>query len=240
MATVKKLLINAIDPEEYRVALIEDGLLEEFYIETTAKEQIRGNIYKGVVAHVEPALQAAFIDYGGEKSGFLQGDEIHSDYYQQPAEAGGSEGKHRLPIQKMVSRGQEVLVQVTKEESGKKGVALTTYLSLAGNFLVLTPGDPQVGISRKIEVEEERARLKEIMAQLKLPDGIGCIVRTSGNGKTKRELAKNLENLLAALGGDSKSGHRTTGALPDLQGNRPGYPQRAGPLFSGHPGSPDR
>ena len=196
MATVKKLLINAIDPEEYRVALIEDGLLEEFYIETTAKEQIRGNIYKGVVAHVEPAFQAAFIDYGGEKNGFLQADEIHSDYFQQAVESGGSDGKHHLPIQKMVSRGQEILVQVTKEETGKKGVALTTYLSLAGNFLVLTPGEPQVGISRKIEAEEERARLKEIMAQLKIPEGIGCIVRTSGDGKTKRELAKNLENLL--------------------------------------------
>ncbi|MBI5583188.1 MAG: Rne/Rng family ribonuclease [Deltaproteobacteria bacterium] len=196
MAPVKKLLVNAIDPEEYRVALIADGLLEEFYIETAAREQIRGNIYKGVVAHIEPALQAAFIDYGAEKNGFLQADEIHPDYFQQCPATPEPDTKNRTPIQHLINRGQEILVQVTKEETGKKGVALTTYLSLAGNFLVLTPGDPQVGISRKIESEEERTRLKEIIAQLKIPEGIGCIVRTSGNGKTKRELAKNLEDLL--------------------------------------------
>jgi ribonuclease E len=196
MSTVKKLLVNAIDPEEYRVALVADGLLEEFYIETAAREQVRGNIYKGVVAHIEPALQAAFIDYGAEKNGFLQADEIHPDYFQQCPAAPEGDAKKHPPIQNLITRGQEILVQVTKEESGKKGVALTTYLSLAGNFLVLTPGDPQIGISRKIEVEEERTRLKEIINQLKIPEGIGCIVRTSGNGKTKRELAKNLENLL--------------------------------------------
>jgi ribonuclease E len=196
MPTVKKLLVNAIDPEEYRVALITDGLLEEFYIETAAREQVRGNIYKGVVAHIEPALQAAFIDFGAEKNGFLQADEIHPEYFQQCPSLPEGDSKRRPPIQNLISRGQEILVQVTKEETGKKGVALTSYLSLAGNFLVLTPGDPQVGISRKIEAEEERTRLKEIISQLKIPEGIGCIVRTSGNGKTKRELAKNLENLL--------------------------------------------
>ncbi|MGC1403991.1 MAG: Rne/Rng family ribonuclease [Thermodesulfobacteriota bacterium] len=196
MPPVKKLLINAVDPEEYRIALIEDGILEEFYIETTAKEQIRGNIYKGVVAHIEPALQAAFVDYGSEKNGFLQADEIHPEYHAQPEEPGDSHPHRRPPIQKIIHRGQELLVQVTKEESGKKGVALTTYISLPGRSLVLTPGQPGIGISRKIEDEAERDRLKGILTQLKVPEEIGTIVRTAGSGKKKPDLAKDLESLL--------------------------------------------
>jgi ribonuclease E len=196
MAPVKKLLINAVDPEEYRIALIEDGILEEFYIETTAKEQIRGNIYKGVVAHIEPALQAAFIDYGSEKNGFLQADEIHPEYHAEEEEPSEGHAHKRLPIQKIIHRGQEILVQVTKEETGTKGVALTTYISLPGRYLVLTPGQPGIGVSRKIEEEEERARLKEILSQTKIPEGVGTIVRTAGSGKKKQELTKNLESLL--------------------------------------------
>jgi ribonuclease E len=194
---VKKLLINAVDPEEYRIALIEDGILEEFYIETTAKEQIRGNIYKGVVAHVEPALQATFIDYGGEKNGFLQADEIHPEYHsEQPVPEEGQKPR-RLPIQKLIQRGQEILVQVTKEETGNKGVALTTYISLPGRYLVLTPGQPGIGISRKIEDEAERERLKTILTQHEIPEEIGIIVRTAGMGKKKQELIKNLDTLLS-------------------------------------------
>jgi ribonuclease E len=197
MTQVKKLLINAVDPEEYRIALIEDGILEEFYIETTAKEQIRGNIYKGVVAHVEPALQATFIDYGGEKNGFLQADEIHPEYHSEESPVQEESQKpRRLPIQKLIHRGQEVLVQVTKEETGNKGVALTTYISLPGRYLVLTPGQPGIGISRKIEDETERERLKTILSQAKIPQEIGVILRTAGMGKKKQELIKNLESLL--------------------------------------------
>jgi ribonuclease E len=195
MTPVKKLLINAVDPEEYRIALIEDGILEEFYIETAAREQIRGNIYKGIVAHIEPALQAAFIDYGGEKNGFLQADEIHPEYHAESEESPEGHRKH-LPIQKVIRRGQEILVQVTKEESGSKGVALTTYISLPGRYLVLTPGQPGIGVSRKIEGEEERTRLKDILSQSKIPEGLGTIVRTAGSGKKKQELTKNLESLL--------------------------------------------
>jgi ribonuclease E len=196
MTQVKKLLINAVDPEEYRIALIEDGILEEFYIETAAKEQIRGNIYKGVVAHIEPALQAAFIDFGAEKNGFLQADEIHPEYHIPREESQDSHHHRRLPIQKMIHRGQELLVQVTKEETGTKGAALTTYISLPGRYLVLTPGQPGTGISRKIEEEEERERLKAILSQLKVPQEIGVIVRTAGAGKKKQELAKNLDSLV--------------------------------------------
>jgi ribonuclease E len=200
MPPIKKLLINAVDPEEYRIALIEDGILEEFYIETTAKEQIRGNIYKGVVAHIEPALQAAFVDYGSEKNGFLQADEIHPEYHHDSSESPDSPKQGRLPIQKLIHRGQEILVQVTKEESGTKGVALTTYISLPGRDLVLTPGQPGVGVSRKIEDEAERERLKTILSQLKVPEEIGTIVRTAGEGKKKQELAQNMESLLRLWG----------------------------------------
>lgn len=196
MPPIKKLLINAVDPEEYRIALVEDGILEEFYIETTAKEQIKGNIYKGIVAHIEPALQAAFMDYGGEKNGFLQADEIHPEYHSSPPEGQEPQKPGRFPIQKIIHRNQELLVQVTKEESGTKGVALTTYISLPGSYLVLTPGQPGIGISRKIEEEAERERLKTILTQLKIPEEIGVIVRTAGVGKKKQELAKNLESLL--------------------------------------------
>lgn len=196
MPPVKKLLINAVDPEEYRIALIEDGILEEFYIETTAKEQIRGNIYKGVVAHIEPALQAAFVDYGMGKNGFLQADEIHPEYHAQSEETPDGQPPKRLPIQKIIHRGQEILVQVTKEETGTKGVALTTYISLPGRYLVLTPGQPGIGVSRKIEDEAERDRLKTILTQLKAPEEIGTIVRTAGVGKKKQEMAKNLESLV--------------------------------------------
>ena len=196
MPPVKKLLINAVDPEEYRIALIEDGILEEFYIETTAKEQIRGNIYKGVVAHIEPALQAAFVDYGMGKNGFLQADEIHPEYHAQSEKTPDGQPPKRLPIQKIIHRGQEILVQVTKEETGTKGVALTTYISLPGRYLVLTPGQPGIGVSRKIEDEAERDRLKTILTQLKAPEEIGTIVRTAGVGKKKQEMAKNLESLV--------------------------------------------
>jgi ribonuclease E len=196
MPPVKKLLINAVDPEEYRIALIEDGILEEFYIETAAREQIRGNIYKGMVAHIEPALQAAFVDYGGGKNGFLQADEIHPEYHHESTGPSDTQPRVRIPIQKLIHRGQEILVQVTKEESGNKGVALTTYISLPGRELVLTPGQPGVGVSRKIEEEAERDRLKTTIGQLKIPDEIGVIVRTAGAGKKKQELAKNLDSLL--------------------------------------------
>jgi ribonuclease E len=188
-----KMLINALDPEEFRVAFIKDGMLDEFQIETSTVEQKAGNVYKAVVERVEPRLQACFINYGGEKNGFLAGGDIHPEYFQIPVSPGDQTVP---PIERVIKKGQEVLVQVIREMPGHKGPQLTTYVSFAGRYLVLTPGRLINGVSRKIESEQERQRLKEIMQQLKLPEELGYIVRTVAAGQTKRELSKDLNRLL--------------------------------------------
>ena len=189
-----KMLINAVEPEEYRVAILKDGDLDEFYIETSAKEEIKGNIYKGVVSRIEPSLQAAFVNYGAEKNGFLTMGEIHPEYYE--PEGIISDPKAPVPIANTLKQGKEIVVQVTKEMGGKKGAYLTTYISLAGRYLVLTPGKATTGISHNIEEDEERQRLKSDMNQLMLPDGVGYIVRTAAAGQKKRVIARDLNNLL--------------------------------------------
>jgi ribonuclease E len=188
------MLINAVDPEEYRVAFIKDGMLDGFQIETSTSEQKKGNIYKGIVERIEPRLQACFVNYGSDKNGFLSADEIHPEYYQRKDLVSKDQGVP--PIEKVLRKNQELLVQVTKEMPGRKGAHLTTYLSLAGRYVVLTPGRTINGISRKIEDEEERQRLKSIMGRLKHPEEIGYIVRTVAVGQNKRELSKDLNRLL--------------------------------------------
>jgi ribonuclease E len=187
-----KILINAVDPEECRIALVKEGRLENFSIETAAGEITRGNIYKGVVVRVEPSLQAAFIDYGAERNGFLQQDDIHSDYY---IDKPGTGQKKARGIKRLIHRGQELLVQVTKEPILKKGALLTTYISLAGRYVVLMPGGKTSGISRKIEDERERQRLKDIVDSLKVPEGFSTIVRTAGEHQKKREISKDIRYL---------------------------------------------
>lgn len=188
-----KMLINALDPEEYRVAFIKDGVMEGFQIETSAVEQKAGNVYRGVVERVEPRLQACFVNYGGEKNGFLSAGDIHPEYFQIQL---SPRDQTIPPIGKVIKKGQELLVQVSREMPGHKGAQLTTYLSFAGRYLVLTPGRLTNGVSRKIESDQERQRLKEIMQQLKLPSDVGYIVRTVATGQTKRELSKDLNRLL--------------------------------------------
>jgi len=188
-----KMLINAVEPEEYRVALIKDGLLDGFHIETAATEQRIGNIYKGTIERVEPSLQACFVNFGSDRNGFLPHSEIHPEYY---SETQRVEKDQALPaIEKVIKKGQELLVQVTKEMPGRKGAYLTTYLSLASRYLVLMPGSTG-GISKKIEDEKERLRLKSIMSQLKVPEEIGYIVRTAAIKQNKRELSRDLNGLL--------------------------------------------
>jgi ribonuclease E len=184
-----KILINAIDPGECRIAKVIDSKLEEFHIESKAKEITHGNIYKGIITRVEPSLQAAFIDYGAERNGFLQKHEIHSDYYQDNLSGDRS-------ISNVVKPGQELLVQITKDPVMQKGAMLTTYISLAGRQLVLMPGSRNQGISRKIEDEAERNRLKEMINSLNIPQGFGIIVRTISNRCTKAMISKDLKYLL--------------------------------------------
>ncbi len=189
-----KMLINALEPEEYRVAFIKDGMLDGFHIETSTAEQIRGNIYKGIVERIEPRLHACFVNFGSEKNGLLPADEIHPEYYQTTRR--DPKDKGIPPIGNLVKKGQELLVQVTKEMPGRKGAHLTTYLSLAGRYLVLTVGRTTNGISRKIEDDKERQRLKSIMGRMKLPEQIGYIVRTVAAGQNKRELSRDLNRLM--------------------------------------------
>src|SRR5512142_1780739 len=161
----KKMLINTMHPEEARVAIVEDGRLVELDIEIAGSEQTRGNVYKGVVVRVEPGLQAAFVDIGLKKLGFLQMGEIHPDLWQWRDDI-PEEQRHRRPrIQEILRRGQELLVQVEKGERDNKGSALTTYVSLPGRYMVLMPGSDSAGISRKVEGEGERKKIKEMISE---------------------------------------------------------------------------
>jgi ribonuclease E len=201
---VTKLLINAEEPEECRIALIEDGRVESFHVTTVVHEQTKGNIYKGRVTAIEPNLQVAFIDIGTDKNGFLPFSEIHPEYY--TCDKAAQKHWKELHIQDVIKKGQEILVQVVKETSGTKGASVTTYLSLPGRFLVLMPGSDSHGISRKIENEEERAKLRTTMNSLNIPEGIGYIIRTASKDITKTALNKDLRYLLRLWGETKKRG----------------------------------
>jgi ribonuclease E len=198
---VCKLLINAEEPEECRLALLEDGRLESIHVSTINRTQTRNNIYKARIVAIEPNLQAAFVDYGTEKNGFLPFSEIHPEYFRQdlPGETKKlveAQSWKKLSITDVVDKGQEVLVQVVKEEVGKKGANMTTYLSLPGRCVVLMPGSDSSGISRKISGEEKRSQLREAMNSIDVPEGIGWIVRTASVDITEAILARDVTYLL--------------------------------------------
>jgi ribonuclease E len=208
----KKMLINVMHPEEARVAIVHDGRLMELNIEISGKEQTKGNIYKGVVLRVEPGLQAAFVDIGRAKPGFLQMGELHPDFWQWRDDVPEDQRKRRPRIQEVLRRGQELLVQVEKDERDHKGSALTSYISLPGRYMVLMPGSDSSGISRKVEQEGERKKLKEFVAGMNIPDGIGYIIRTEAVGRSAEELQKDLDNLLAMYEGIKQSAVEITGS----------------------------
>ncbi len=187
----KQMLINAIHAEESRVAIVNNGILEELGIETAAAERHKGNIYKGTVVRVEPSLQVAFVEYGERKNGFLPFREIHHSYYKSRKNAKG-----RPRIQDVIEKGMEVLIQVVREERDQKGAYMTTYLSLPGRFLVVMPGSKSGGVSRKIEDDEQRAQMKTILKDLKVPEGFGVIIRTAGLDTPKTVLAREMKFLL--------------------------------------------
>jgi ribonuclease E len=198
----KRIYINADDPEEIRIAVTVDGRLEEVYIERASAETYLGNIYKGVVTNIEPSIGAAFVDFGGDRNGFLHASDILPVYRaNNPVitdEELRDDGKknEKRNIQEYVAKGQEVLVQVTKDGIGKKGPTLTTYLSIPGRYLVLMPSLTRSGVSKKIEDREERNRLKQVLERIDPPPGMGYIIRTAGVGRTEDELAKDLDYLL--------------------------------------------
>jgi ribonuclease E len=237
----QEMLINVSQPEECRIAIVEDGILEELYIERSSQDNYVGNIYKGRVVNLEPSIQAAFVDFGVGRNGFLHISDIEPQYFRQggydpgkPIESGGGRssrdydfgenggdddpgeavevgnGKGRRqrrprpgarprvkpPIQDILRRGDEVLVQVIKEGIGTKGPTLSTYISIPGRYLVLMPALGRVGVSRKIEDEDARRKLRDIMLELNPPKGLGFIVRTAGVDRTKKELSRDLAYLL--------------------------------------------
>jgi len=189
---MKKMLINATQPEEVRVAMVDGQRLYDLDIENRQRIQTKANVYKAKITRVEPSLEAAFVDFGADRHGFLPLKEIAPEYYR--SKAPENEGKIR--IKDVLKEGTEVIVQVDKEERGTKGAALTTYISLAGRYMVLMPNNPKAGgISRRIE-GEDRSELKASLSQLKLPDGMGVIIRTAGVGRTTEELQWDLDYLL--------------------------------------------
>ncbi|MGV6989735.1 ribonuclease E [Testudinibacter sp. P80/BLE/0925] len=188
---MKRMLINATQKEELRVALVDGQRLFDLDIESPGHEQKKANIYKGKITRVEPSLEAAFVDYGTDRHGFLPLKEIAREYFPE-----GYTFQGRPNIRDVLQEGQEVIVQVSKEERGNKGAALTTFISLAGSYLVIMPNNPRAGgISRRIE-GDERQELKDALSSLDVPDGVGLIVRTAGVGKSPEELQWDLKVLL--------------------------------------------
>ena len=197
----RRMLINVADSDECRIAILQEGRLDELYTERTAATSHVGNIYKGRVTNVESSIQAAFIDFGLPQHGFLHISDLHPQYF--PQSKGEPElvgrktpRRHRPPIQHCLRRGQEVIVQVIKEGIGTKGPTLTTYISLPGRFLVMMPGMDQLGVSRKIEDDEQRRKARDLLSQLSLPKEMGFIVRTAGIDRTKRDLQRDLNYLV--------------------------------------------
>jgi ribonuclease E len=228
----QEMLINVSQPEECRIAIVEDGILEELYVERTSQDIYVGNIYKGRVVNIEASIQAAFVDFGVGRNGFLHVSDLEPQYFRQggfdpdkPLDGGrprrmeqeededadedgprgprgrrgfrpGARPRVKPPIQDVLRRGDELLVQVIKEGIGTKGPTLSTYISIPGRYLVLMPALGRVGVSRKIEDDEARRKLRDLMLELNPPKGLGFIVRTAGVDRTKKELSRDLAYLL--------------------------------------------
>lgn len=215
----KEMLVNVLQPEECRIAIVEDGILEELYVERISQENYVGNIYKGRVVNLEPSIQAAFVDFGVGRNGFLHVSDVEYQYYKHllsangTPENGGSERpekpqrgrprrpsdrnvRNKPPIQDIFKRGSEVLVQVIKEGLGTKGPTLSTYISIPGRYLVLMPGLQRVGVSRKIMDDDVRRKLRAALEDLNPPEGLGFIIRTAGIDRAKSDLQRDLNYLL--------------------------------------------
>jgi len=203
----KEMLINVIQPEECRIAIVEDGVLEELYVERSSQELIVGNIYKGRVVNIESSIQAVFVDFGIGRNGFLHVSDVEHQYYKHlvPEQERPGRGREKInersmrlkpPIQDIFQRGSEVLIQVIKEGIGTKGPTLSTYVSIPGRYLVLMPGLQRLGVSRKIEDEDVRRRLRQSLREIVPPEGLGFIVRTAGVDRSTQDLHRDMNYLL--------------------------------------------
>ncbi len=206
----REMLINMAESEECRIAVVEDGSLEELYVERAGLSSHVGNIYKGKIVNIESGIQAAFIDFGTGKNGFLHISDLHPRYFPkgtdiQTESIGRRKAlRERLPIQKCLNKGQELIVQVTKEGINTKGPTLSTYLALPGKYLVMMPWLQKQGISHKIEDENERARLRQILTEIRPPADIGFIIRTAGQGCSKKDIQDDLRYLVRLWRGIEK------------------------------------
>ena len=205
----QRMLINALFPEEVRIAIIQEQQLLELEIESKIGRKLKGNIYKGVISRVEPSLQAAFVDIGTDRNAFLQINDVHPSLYRR-----AGRGDRRPNIQEILRAGQEIVVQVVKEERDLKGATLTTYVSLPGRYLVITPGTDRGGVSRKINDGQQRQRLKALSQELEVPSGIGIIIRTAGLDRSQADLARDLGNLLKVWEGVVSRAQTTSGPAP--------------------------
>ena len=208
--TKKIMLISADHPEEVRAVIIENGKLEEFIVEHSGQELLKGNVYLGVISRVEPGIEAAFVDIGWKKFGFLPFKDVLKDNYIQTGEK-----KAKIRIQDVLIRGQKILVQVVKESRDHKGPSLTNAVTIPGRFLVLMNGSDSSGVSRKIEDEAERKKLKVILKDLNIPENMGIIVRTAGLGRTKIELQKDIQ-MLMKIWTDIVNGKKNSAQSPCL------------------------
>ena len=189
----QKMFISVLPGEQVEVVIAEEGKVNEYYVEMVHQAKTKGNIYKGYIHNIDNGLQAAFINYGAERNGFLQIDEVHPEYY---LNDGATKKGQRFPLmQKVLKPGQEILVQVVKEPTGKKGAFLTSYLSLPGRSFVYTVGRSQMGVSRKIENDKERVRLKKILEAFETTEGVGLIARTAAIGQSKAALERDFKYL---------------------------------------------
>lgn len=204
----KEMLINVRQPEESRIGVVEDGVLEELYVERNSLESCVGNIYKGRVVNIEPSIQAAFVDFGVGRNGFLHVSDVENQYFKhlidEETEAKQRNGKrfnersvrNKPPIQEIFRKGSEVLVQVIKEGVGSKGPTLSTYVSIPGRYLVLMPGLQRVGVSRKIADDDARRKLRKQLVELDPPPGLGFIIRTAGLERSQEDLERDLHYLI--------------------------------------------
>ncbi|MFT4556492.1 MAG: ribonuclease E [Planctomycetaceae bacterium] len=204
----KEMLINVRQPEESRIGVVEDGVLEELYVERNSLESCVGNIYKGRVVNIEPSIQAAFVDFGVGRNGFLHVSDVENQYFKhlidEETETKQKNGKrfnersvrNKPPIQEILRKGSEVLVQVIKEGVGSKGPTLSTYISIPGRYLVLMPGLQRVGVSRKIADDDARRKLRKQLVELDPPPGLGFIIRTAGLERSQEDLERDLHYLI--------------------------------------------
>ena len=232
---MKRMLFNATQQEELRVAIVDGQKLVDLDIESASREQRKSNIYKGIITRIEPSLEAAFIDYGEERHGFLPFKEVTRSYFKEGVDVG------RARIQDALREGQEIIVQVEKDERGTKGAALTTFISLAGRYLVLMPNNPRGGgVSRRVE-GEDRNELRDTLDQLQLPDGMSVIARTAAIGRSLEELTWDLNYLMQLWGAvEGASPRPVEEALPHLPRVEPGDPRHPRLLPARHRRDPDR